>query len=79
MKWLWPKIANILFSSELIDSGKVVTTLTLGDAFWVAVFLGIILTALFGRLITVTKSTKKALKKDLVTDDNETLINVEDN
>ena len=80
LKWLWPKIADILFSPELLSSGQVIVNLTLGDVFWVAIYLGVILTALFGRLITVTKSTKKELKKDLVSQDNpETLVNVEDN
>ena len=65
MKWLWPKVADILFP-KLVESGDVVTNLTFYDAFWLAIYIGVILTALFGRFVKVDKNTKKRLKKDMV-------------
>ena len=68
MKWLWPKIANILFP-KLVISGDVVVNLAFYDAFWLAVYIGVILTALFGKFIKVTNSTKEKMKKNIVEDD----------
>ena len=65
MKWLWPKVADILFP-KLVASGDVVTSLSFYDAFWLAIYIGVILTALFGRFVKVDKNTKKRLKKDMV-------------
>jgi len=65
MKWLWPKIANILFPN-LVKSGDVVTALTFYDTFWLAIYFGVILTALFGRFIKVDKNTKNKLKKNTI-------------
>ena len=65
MKWLWPKIANILFPN-LVSSGDVVTNLTYNEAFWLAIYFGVILTALFGRFLRVDKNTKKKIKKNIV-------------
>ena len=65
MKWLWPKIADILFPN-LVSSGDIVTNLTFKDAFWLALYLGVILTALFGRFLRVDKNTKNKLKKNIV-------------
>ena len=70
MKWLWPKIANILFP-KLVISGDIVTSLTFYDTFWLAIYIGIILTALFGRFLKVDNKTKKRMKKDIVEDDSE--------
>ena len=78
MKWLWPKIANILFP-ELVKSGEVVIALTFYDTFWLALYMGIILTALFGRFIKVDNSTKKKMKKDVIQDDLENKAEVSDN
>jgi len=65
MKWLWPKIANILFP-KLVESGNVETNLTFGDSFWLAIYIGLILSALFGRFIKVSNSAKKKIKQDMV-------------
>ena len=65
MKWLWPKIANILFPN-LVSSGDVVTNLTYNETFWLAIYFGVILTALFGRFLRVDKNTKKKIKKNIV-------------
>ena len=65
MKWLWPKIADILFP-KLVMSGEIVVNLSFYDAFWIAIYLGIIFTALFGRFLKVDKKTKNRMKKDMV-------------
>jgi len=78
IKWLWPKIANILFP-KLVDSEQIITALTFYDTFWVAVYIGIILTALFGRFIKVDNSTKKKMKKDIVEDDLENKEEIKNN
>ena len=65
MKWLWPKIADILFP-QLVLSGEIVTELSFYDTFWLAIYFGVILTALFGRFLKVDKSTKDRLKKGMV-------------
>tara|TARA_Y100001970_G_scaffold188660_1_gene229433 strand:- start:6149 stop:6382 length:234 start_codon:yes stop_codon:yes gene_type:complete len=65
MKCLWPKIADILFPN-LVKSGDVVTRLTFYDTFWLAIYFGVILTALFGRFIKVDKNTKNKLKKNAI-------------
>ena len=65
MKWLWPKIADILFPN-LVSSGDIVTNLTFKDAFWLAIYFGVILTALFGRFLRADKNTKNKLKKNIV-------------
>ena len=70
MRWLWPKIANILFP-KLVISADIVTNLTFYDAFWLAIYIGVILTALFGRFIKVDNSSKKKKKKNIVEDDSE--------
>ena len=69
MKWLWPKIADILFP-KLVASGDVVTSLTFYDTFWLAIYIGVILTALFGRFMKVDKKTKDRMKKDMVQKEN---------
>ena len=70
MKWLWPKMANILFP-KLVLSGDVVVNLAIYDAFWLSIYIGVILTALFGRFIKVDNNTKKKLKKNIVEDGSE--------
>jgi len=65
MKWLWPKIADILFP-KLVMSGEIVVSLSFYDAFWIAIYLGVIFTALFGRFLKVDKKTKNRIKKDMV-------------
>tara|TARA_B110000263_G_C15216300_1_gene467694 strand:- start:17 stop:334 length:318 start_codon:yes stop_codon:yes gene_type:complete len=65
MKWFWPKIANILFP-KLVESGQVVTMLTFHDAFWLALYIGLILTALFGRFAKIDKNTKQRMKDNIV-------------
>jgi len=65
MKWLWPKIADILFP-KLVMSGEIVVSLSFYDAFWIAIYLGVIFTALFGRFLKVDKKTKDKIKKDMV-------------
>ena len=69
MKWLWPQIADILFPN-LVSSGDVVTNLTFNDTFWLAIYFGVILTALFGRFLRVDKNTKDRLKKNIVKKEN---------
>ena len=70
MKWLWPKIANILFP-KLVISGDIVTNLTFYDTFWLALYIGMILTALFGRFLRVDKKTKNRIKENIVEKDSE--------
>ena len=65
IKWLWKKIANILFP-KLVSSGDVVTNLTFYDTFWIALFISIILTALRGKMVQADKRTKEKMKKDLI-------------
>ena len=70
MKWLWPKIANILFP-KLVISGDIVINLTFYDTFWLALYIGMILTALFGRFLRVDKKTKNRMKENIVEEDSE--------
>jgi len=70
MKWLWPKIANILFP-KLVISGDIVINLTFYDTFWLALYIGMILTALFGRFLRVDKKTKNRIKENIVEKDSE--------
>ena len=65
IKWLWKKIANILFP-KLVASGDVVTNLTFYDAFWIALFISIILTAMRVKMVQADKKTKEKMKKDLI-------------
>ena len=65
IKWLWKKIANILFP-KLVTSGDVVINLTFYDTFWIALFISIILTALRGKMVQTDKRTKEKMKKDLI-------------
>ena len=65
IKWLWKKIANILFP-KLVASGDVVINLTFYDTFWIALFISIILTALRGKMVQADKRTKEKIKKDLI-------------
>ena len=38
IKWLWKKIADILFP-KLVASGDVVVDLTFSDAFWITIII----------------------------------------
>ena len=58
IKWLWKKIANILFP-KLVASGDVVVNLTFYDTFWIALFISIILTAFVGKWSKQIKEQKK--------------------
>jgi hypothetical protein len=73
MRWLWPKIANILFP-KLVISGEIAINLPFYDTFWLAIYIGVILTALSGRFIRVDNSIKKKMKANMVEDsaENET-------
>ena len=54
IKILWSTIAEALFS-KLIASGQISTSMPWKDAFWIGLFLYIVIRAFAGNLIKVTK------------------------
>ena len=65
IKWLWKKIADILFP-KLVASGDVIVNLTFSDAFWITIMIMVIRTALMGKMVSGSKKTKNKLKDDLI-------------
>ena len=54
IKILWGTIAEALFS-KLVASGQISTSMPWKDAFWIGLFLYIVIRAFGGNLIKVTK------------------------
>ena len=54
IKILWGTIAKALFS-KLVESGQISTSMSWNDAFWIGLFLYIVIRAFAGNLIKVTK------------------------
>ena len=65
IKWLWKKIADILFP-KLVASGDVVVNLAFSDAFWITIIIMVIRTAIMGKMVTGSKKTKQKMKDDLI-------------
>jgi len=65
IKWLWKKIADILFP-KLVASGDVIVNLSFSEAFWITLMIMVIRTALMGKMVSGSKKTKKKLKDDLI-------------
>ena len=65
IKWLWKKVADILFP-KLVASGDVVVNLTFSDAFWITIIIMVIKTAIMGKMITGSKKIKQKMKDDLI-------------